>query len=448
MKRKTIFAFALVLALLFSLSVPAFAETEPSAEAYVKKADELQALLDTLGEKIAALQAEYAAEKGNRRISVEPEAVSLFEGERATLTPSVLRMSEEAPEKTSFTWSSEDSTVAAVSAGGSVTALSPGKTVVVCAASDDPSIFCETEITVNRRVTSIELTDDEWDYLLQVGDELDIPIRVLPEDATDSSVTWASSDSAVASVSNDGRVTAVAPGTVWINCTANDTGRVTRSVRVRIPTIKLPFTSCTVTEKSGMDVSFVHYGDPANLSFGQDWLGSIDLRRDGSKELEPGVTEYTFHINPREYGTEDITFTDSSDPNSPRFLEVFVEEDAVYGPDEYPRADYEALVGRSREHAGEKAYIGGKVLDVDIVDDETSLIIIGTSGMTWDKARFYVVDHHTGQNGYRIMKDDFVRVFGTLSGDKDVTFVSLLGSENRNIPGIDAEQVFLTLNSR
>ena len=120
MKRKTIFAFALVLALLFSLSVPAFAETGSSAEAYGQKADELQALLDALDEKIAALQAEYAAENGNRRISVEPKAVSLFEGERATLTPSVLRMSEEAPEKTSFTWSSKDSKVAAVSTGGRV----------------------------------------------------------------------------------------------------------------------------------------------------------------------------------------------------------------------------------------------------------------------------------------------------------------------------------------
>lgn len=448
MKRKTIFAFALVLAFLFSLSVPAFAETESYAEAYVQKAGELQALLDALDGKIAALQTEYAAKNGNRRISVEPEAVSLFEGERVTLAPSVLRMSEEAPEKTSFTWSSKDSNVAAVSAGGSITALSPGKTVVICAASDDPSIFCETEITVSRRVTSIELMDDEWDYLLQVGETLDIPIRVLPEDATDSSVTWVSSDSAVASVSNDGYVTAVAPGTVWISCTANDTGRVSRSVRIRIPTIKLPFTSCTVTEKSGMDVRFVHYGDPANLSFGQDWLGSIDLRRDGTKELEPGVTEYTFHINPREYGTENITFTDSVDPNSPRFLEVFVEEDAVYSTDEYPRADYNALVGHSREHTGEKAFICGKVLDVDIVDDETTLLIVGTSGMTWDEARFYIVDHHAGQNGYRIMKYDFVRVYGTLSGDKDVEFVSLLGSETQNIPGIDAEQVFFTLNSR
>ncbi len=492
MKRKTIFAFALVLALLFSLSVPAFAGTEPSAEAYAQKADELQALLDVLDEKIAVLQAEYAAEIGNRRISVEPEIVSLFEGEGVTLTPSVLRMSEDAPEKTSFTWSAKDSKVAVVSAGGNVTALSPGKTVVVCAASDDPSIFCETEITVSRRVTSIELTDDKWDYLLEVGEEVDIPIRVLPGDATDSSVTWASSDSSVASVSNDGRVTAVAPGTVWISCTANDMGSVTKSVRVRIPTIKLPFTSCTVTEKSGMDVSFVHYGDPADLSYGQDWCGSIDLRRDGAKELEPGVTEYTFHINPREYGTENITFTDSGDPNSPRFLEVFVEEDAVYGTDEYPRADYSALVGHSREHVGEKAYIDGKVLDVDVVDGKT-ILIVGTSGMTWDDGRFYVLDRHmdlhTGQNGYRIMQYDFVRVFGTLIGEKEVEFfslkddeedgeeegkedggrkkkydsvrtsgmpggdeddeiIALLRSETRNLPLIDAEQVFFTVNWR
>ena len=176
-------------------------------------------------------------------------------------------------------------------------------------------------------------------------------------------------------------------------------------------------------------------------------LTKVDLRRDGAKELEPGVTEYTFHINPREYGTEDITFTDSGDPSGPRFLEVFVEEDAVYGMDEYPRADYSVLVGHSREHVGEKIYISGKVLDVDIVDDETTLLIVGTSGLTWDKSRFYVVDHHTGQNGYRIMQYDFVRVFGTLSGDKDVKFVSLLGSDNQNIPGIDAEQVFLTLNN-
>ena len=106
-----------------------------------------------------------------------------------------------------------------------------------------------------------------------------------------------------------------------------------------------------------------------------------------------------------------------------------------------PKVDLEAaLWDYYHRHMADGTFVSWLALDGEK--------IVGTSGMTWDSSRYYVVDHYTGQNGYRIMKDDFVRVFGTLSGDENVKFVSLLGSEYQNIPGIDAEQVFFTLNSR
>lgn len=69
-------------------------------------------------------------------------------------------------------------------------------------------------------VTSITL--DSSSLTLEAGDTHTLSTVVAPEDATDKSVTWTSSDSNVATVSNEGVVTAVNAGTATITATAND----------------------------------------------------------------------------------------------------------------------------------------------------------------------------------------------------------------------------------
>lgn len=59
---------------------------------------------------------------------------------------------------------------------------------------------------------------------IQVGEDLTLTATVAPEDATDKSVTWSSSDDTIAMVSDEGVVTGVAAGNATITVTTTDGG--------------------------------------------------------------------------------------------------------------------------------------------------------------------------------------------------------------------------------
>ena len=139
MKTRITVAFALVLALLLSLSFPAFAETGelPTAEEIensgMEDLDELLRLREELAREKADLDRRVAAENGNRRIRLEPASVSVAAGESTVLTASVERVDADAPEKTDLVWSVGDTDVARVSRDGKVTGRKAGSTVVIAA---------------------------------------------------------------------------------------------------------------------------------------------------------------------------------------------------------------------------------------------------------------------------------------------------------------------------
>ena len=71
-------------------------------------------------------------------------------------------------------------------------------------------------------VTGVTLT--ETSLAIVVGDTADLTETVAPENASDKTVSWSSSDSAVATVDTDGVVTGVAEGSATITVTTNDGG--------------------------------------------------------------------------------------------------------------------------------------------------------------------------------------------------------------------------------
>jgi|GEM_PF-3055705 len=73
---------------------------------------------------------------------------------------------------------------------------------------------------VTIEVTSVAL--DDKSLTLEVGDEETLVATVLPENATNKAVTWSSSDTDVATVDENGVVTAIAVGTATITVTTVD----------------------------------------------------------------------------------------------------------------------------------------------------------------------------------------------------------------------------------
>lgn len=93
----------------------------------------------------------------------------------------------------------------------------------------------ELKITVNPApVLPIGLALDPTSLSVKVGETGTIAATVTPEDADDKSVTWESSDTAIATVDNTGKVTGVAEGeaTITAKCKAKNSVTATCAVTV------------------------------------------------------------------------------------------------------------------------------------------------------------------------------------------------------------------------
>ncbi len=80
-------------------------------------------------------------------------------------------------------------------------------------------------------VTSVKLSKSKKS--LNIGDTFTLTATVKPNDATDKSVTWSSSDTSVATVDENGVVTAVAEGTATITATASNGVEASCTVTVK-----------------------------------------------------------------------------------------------------------------------------------------------------------------------------------------------------------------------
>ena len=131
----------------------------------------------------------------------------------ATITP------ENATNK-GLTWTSLNSNVATVDKNGLVTAWKEG-TATINVYTKDGNKKASCTVTVKKvPVTNVYL--DNTSLVLVAGENAQLNATVFPNNATDKSVTWTSSNTAVASVSNDGMVTAESAGSTTITVTTKD----------------------------------------------------------------------------------------------------------------------------------------------------------------------------------------------------------------------------------
>ena len=107
----------------------------------------------------------------------------------------------------------------------------------------------ETKVTVTTNVESVTL--DKTEGVLTVGNTVTVTATVTPDTATNASVTWTSSNKAIATVDSEGKITAVAPGTATITATSdsNPDANATYAVTVQAKKVVAP-TSTKTSSKS------------------------------------------------------------------------------------------------------------------------------------------------------------------------------------------------------
>ena len=166
-------------------------------------------------------------------ISLNKTSLTLHIGETETLVATV--MPENATDKT-VTWSVANSSIATVSSRGEVTALSVGSTTVTATSSDGTKKATCSVYVQPIDVSGISL--NKTSLTLHIGETETLVATVMPENATDKTVTWSVANSSIAMVSSQGEVTALSVGSTTVTATSSDgTKKATCSVSVQPITV-------------------------------------------------------------------------------------------------------------------------------------------------------------------------------------------------------------------
>ncbi|MBR2845337.1 MAG: Ig-like domain-containing protein [Solobacterium sp.] len=147
-------------------------------------------------------------------ITLSASSLTVNEGETAQLTATVK------PANTTdiVVWTSSDASIASIDETGKVTGVSGGEATITARAGTK-SVSIKVKVVGPVKVKGVDVTET---LTLRPGKTGALKVTITPEDATNKSVTFESSDTAVATVDAEGTVTAVAEGTAVITVTTED----------------------------------------------------------------------------------------------------------------------------------------------------------------------------------------------------------------------------------
>ena len=143
-----------------------------------------------------------------------PESLTLTEGgEPQSVTALV-----EPADATDYTvtYTSSDDSIATVDAAGNVTPVAAGETEVIAEIADK-GLTATCHVVVTPAVEALYLSENA--VTLGIGKEETLALTAEPEEVDVSAAVWASSDESIATVDDEGNVTAVAEGEATVTAT-------------------------------------------------------------------------------------------------------------------------------------------------------------------------------------------------------------------------------------
>lgn len=144
-------------------------------------------------------------------------------------------------------FSSSNTNVAVVSNTGLVTAINNGAATITVTSKENPSIMAKCLVKVGAPVLVTDVTVQPAELNLKTDGTYQLSVSVLPSNADERGVTFESSNTAVATVSASGLITAKGPGTATITVTAKDSSGKKATCTV---TVTQPVKGVTVSPSS------------------------------------------------------------------------------------------------------------------------------------------------------------------------------------------------------
>ncbi len=155
-------------------------------------------------------------------VSVSPNSSTINTGNTTSLVVSVFPNNAS---NQNVTWSTSNSGIATVSNTGVVTGVSAGTATITVTTADGGRTATAT-ITVQTAIVSVTgVSVSPTSRTIDIGNTTSLTATVSPNNASNQNVTWSTSNSGIATVSNTGVITGVSAGTATITVTTADGGR-------------------------------------------------------------------------------------------------------------------------------------------------------------------------------------------------------------------------------
>lgn len=247
-------------------------------------------------------------------LTFEKNIVELYVGESEQLNLTVLPI--DTTDKMTYT-AYAYSDAAIVNNDGKVTAQKIGSTTITATASNGATATCTVKV-IDYPTIVTGVTLDQTKYDMKTGEVFKLNATVVPSNATDKSITWASTDSSVASVSEAGTVSAVGAGKAVITATSGNgviaacevtvTGVASTNLsRIYIPEIfdaKSEIINVPVMIEHNPGISFINFSvsydkekmEPLEINNGalfESVMGSIDAENGKIKLIFSSDTDIT-----------------------------------------------------------------------------------------------------------------------------------------------------------
>ena len=164
-----------------------------------------------------------------------------------SFTPKIL------PENTAnknVTWKSSDTSIATVSSGGVIKAVSNGTCKIIATTKDGTNLSASMDVIVDMKAKSVAL--DKTSLKITSKNSINKLVATVTPSQANQKVAWSSSNGNIAKVDSKGRVTPVSNGTCKIIATTTDGTNITASCDVTVDVkfvtgISFDFNSYTIT---------------------------------------------------------------------------------------------------------------------------------------------------------------------------------------------------------
>lgn len=343
---------------------------------------------------------------------------------------------------------------------GLVTTIGYGESDVYVIAADSASYDDEGNLNLDDSVykvvhvivddsgipaTGLE-TDDELEQTIGIGEQKQLSVRVVPEDATNQTVYWASSDSTIVSVDeNTGEITGIKRGTAVISAIHEEGFSIDYIITVRGEDVtKFVVDPSRLILAPGQTASYTIDVEPTTLDVGAYTMTIVDeegeptdiISVDENGQIITAIREGVAYVT---FDVPDIVINDDYS-NYVASIEVVVKDAATIWDgvtEEEPEIVDDTCIIKSVANLAWVSTKSQTNLTCSVLDFQTDIDLLGNDLRTLADAKDGIALTVKG-NGHTIMNGTF-----TSSGN-NAGFIGALTGSNSSISDLTFDSVFVS----